>query len=507
MEKRSREGDLGDAISHAAVIKREADYFCDGPGPARLRYDDDGVPIVLHDSFPRATYRSRGREVKTAVHWGQRKLLISEMQLLTYYGTPGTRYWIVYVGAAPGSHLMFLDELYGGLHEWELIDPGRFDHRYGTLPAGQANRFRLRNEFFDNNAAYELAERRLVRAGCPGLSAVYRSIIQDALTADSVNEAAAPMTSTSGTNAEEARTEDIPIRYVAPLEPTEIGLRLLTRVASERCPMMFVSDVRSGSEKTCKQGDFDLHVHENMLAQEAWVDIVNPTFAMLKFRLPYAFTSKYSFEEKRQIVVPSKLPPQSLHSDGDLVLPVWTRPTSTECRLVVRQYAKKRLYDHKQFEDQMFFFNAVLRERVYFRHDFHGHEWVDHHFDGAAEVALLSRFVRARWASLTHGQGRNGAVMPQEAVLREVATLVERISSAIGSSFERAYENREAIHKGKAQRAGWVGETADRLAEARTLRSLPLWHRPLSDARQAPAAPYVWCLAPLPDESDMIEHT
>jgi cap3/cap4 methyltransferase len=443
-----------------------------------LMYSGGGlepVPISLPDdgSFPTLKYRSRGQAVKTAVHWGQRKLLISEMQLLTYFCLPKVSYWIVYVGAAPGSHLMFLDALYNGLHTWELIDPGQWDHRYSTLAADQAKRFVLRNEFFSNVPAYGLVQQRLCKARCPALSSVYNAVIQHEL--DEAADALLRSAVTDGSNAEAARTTDIPIKYEAPIQWTNRALELLLRVAADRCPMLFISDIRSGSEKVCKVGEFDLHVAENMRAQEAWCDIVNPTFAMLKFRLPYAFTSRYDFDLKRQVAVPSLLPPQSTHPTGTMLLPVWTRPTSTECRLVVPAYAGKRVYDHVTYEDQLFFFNSVLRERVHFPHPFHGHPWVDHHFDGAAEVRLLIAFVNQQRAA------RSAPLLGEssEAMRAAVAKLVEDISIAIGGSFEKAFANRESIHVGKAQRAGWMEETNARLAAARSRRAESFWRRAL----------------------------
>ena len=478
------------------------------------------VPTVLDATLPAAKYQSRGTVPKAACHWGQRKLLISEMQLLTYYCEPNTPYWIVYVGAAPGSHLMFLDRIYRGLHHWELVDPGQFDHRYATLEPAQRARFTLRSEFFDNAAAYRLAQMRLRRARCPALSACYGDVFAAGL------DPTAKVT--AGDDADAARTADIPIRYEPPLEPAQRGLALLLGVAGGRCKMLFVSDVRSGSDRVASTDkpvggqdkpsakvdekpkpkdmlQFEHHVFENMRAQQAWSDIVNATFAMLKFRLPFSFIQKYDHNLRRTVQTPTDLPRLVPLRRGELLLPVWTRPTSTECRHVIPENSPLVTYDSVAYEDQLFFFNAVLRESVHFPHALHGDEWVDHRFDGAAEVAVLSKFVRG-WRAV---DGRVCAVPAAEdaAVLAEVRALSDDVSTAIGSSFERAFQNRERIHVDKAQRAGWVDATRQRLDAARQRRAEPLWHRALTPAEaagaaaQPPSARVGACAPLLPDDA------
>eukprot|EP00961_Rhodomonas_salina_P002887 39493-Rhodomonas_salina.1 len=58
-------------------------------------------------------YRRRQGEEKTVVHWGQRKLLLSELEFLTAHGAAGAT--VVYAGAAPGTHTRYLLELFPDL--------------------------------------------------------------------------------------------------------------------------------------------------------------------------------------------------------------------------------------------------------------------------------------------------------------------------------------------------------------------------------------------------------
>jgi hypothetical protein len=160
------------------------------------------------------------------------------------------------------------------------------------------------------------------------------------------------------------------------------------------------------------------------------------------------------------------------------------------------------LYDRVEFEDAMFFFNTVLRERVHFDHalddaipppasssasDF---TCVDHRFDGAAEVRLLVHYLRRAQPELfssvgvsatpdteaagSNPPGSDGALSPlQNAVL----TLSRRISAEIGSSFGAAVDLREGVRMGKAARGGWVEATEALVRAQHAHRTRPWWWR------------------------------
>ncbi len=77
-------------------------------------------------------------------HLGQRKLMLSEIQFLTVYYSRNTRHpTVLYVGAAPGSHLLFLHALFPHV-KFMLYDGASFDARLRTRP----DVFELHNDFF-----------------------------------------------------------------------------------------------------------------------------------------------------------------------------------------------------------------------------------------------------------------------------------------------------------------------------------------------------------------------
>jgi hypothetical protein len=74
------------------------------------------------------------------IHWGQRKLLLSEIEFLTKFSVPGAT--VLYAGAAPGTHTLYLIELFPEL-KFVLVDPAPFSNKLKEGP-----QCLLRQEFF-----------------------------------------------------------------------------------------------------------------------------------------------------------------------------------------------------------------------------------------------------------------------------------------------------------------------------------------------------------------------
>ena len=62
---------------------------------------------ILAPDAEKMVYRQRKGEEKTVIHWGQRKLLICEIEFLTMFYRPrpanSPKQIVVYAGAAPGK--------------------------------------------------------------------------------------------------------------------------------------------------------------------------------------------------------------------------------------------------------------------------------------------------------------------------------------------------------------------------------------------------------------------
>lgn len=248
---------------------------------------------MLARNAPRRPYRRRRDDLKTVVHWGQRKLLLSEIEFLTKHGADCAR--IIYAGAAPGVHVPFLSSLFPHL-KFILVDPGDFCKKLG-----EAKNVEVRQEFFTAELAATLKEGELA-AG-------------------------------SGT--------------------------------------LFISDVRTADFKIMSREEVDSAIARDMAMQQEWVRLLQPRKAMLKFCLPYAAG-------------------KTEYLDGEIFLPVWGPPTTTETRLIT-DGAAVRAYDHSEYEEQMFYFNTVTRVKRY--HTPLVGEGLCESFDSASEMTILQEYL------------------------------------------------------------------------------------------------------------------
>jgi hypothetical protein len=106
---------------------------------------------VLKRDAPRKKYERRKGQKKTVIHWGQRKLLFSEIEFLTVYAPLHAT--VVYAGAAPGTHVAYLCDLFPTL-KFVLVDPEDFTVK-------ESPRVTIRQEFFTDTIAREYADRKV----------------------------------------------------------------------------------------------------------------------------------------------------------------------------------------------------------------------------------------------------------------------------------------------------------------------------------------------------------
>src|SRR3990167_8324090 len=206
---------------------------------------EPGVPFdrssqLIDENSQKLPYRRRKKEERTSVHHGQRKLLLSEIQFLTLFWNPKTvpKPVIVYAGAAPGTHIPFLGEMFPQF-TFHLYDPSRFSI---TTSA----KIIVHNEYFTDEIAHEWGGRNDV---------FFISDIR--------------------------RGFDIDDETVNP-NMTQEQVSVLEKEKSERME----------ATETSILGD--------MIMQENWTIIMNPVHALLKFRLPWANPGQPEFSEYLQ---------------------------------------------------------------------------------------------------------------------------------------------------------------------------------------------------------------
>ncbi len=115
---------------------------------------------ILDDTVPEMQYaRGYEKEHRIGVHWGQRKLHISEMEVLNeYYFDPIKRnnkpIMMIYVGSAPGDHLPLLSDMYPEV-KFILYDPRDFNQKLYNSPYD--TKFNIHQQLFMDADAKEIA--------------------------------------------------------------------------------------------------------------------------------------------------------------------------------------------------------------------------------------------------------------------------------------------------------------------------------------------------------------
>lgn len=110
--------------------------------------------IMNMTSDRRLPYRRRTHDRKTNVHWGQRKLLMSEIEFLTMYGELSST--VLYVGAADGQHIALLTHMFPK-HKFILYDPSPFHKCLKNL-----ENVEIHSELFLDHHVAQYADQRLL---------------------------------------------------------------------------------------------------------------------------------------------------------------------------------------------------------------------------------------------------------------------------------------------------------------------------------------------------------
>lgn len=113
---------------------------------------------VLTNEFKGEKYRRRKGENKTTVHFGQRKLLLSEIEFLTIVfqklEVTNKKIVLIYAGAAAGHHLPTLVDAFPFI-EYIFVDPAKFYINENNFKS----KVEIRQEFFTDKMANELRKK------------------------------------------------------------------------------------------------------------------------------------------------------------------------------------------------------------------------------------------------------------------------------------------------------------------------------------------------------------
>jgi len=118
-----------------------------------INHNDKIIPETTNDLTNQSQYLNDARDFQSRCHWGQKKLLLSEIQFLTKVcqklNTKSLKdYAVVYAGAAHGFHFPILYNLFPDLI-WLLYDPARFSKEARMHP--QKEKVKIFNQFFTDD--------------------------------------------------------------------------------------------------------------------------------------------------------------------------------------------------------------------------------------------------------------------------------------------------------------------------------------------------------------------
>lgn len=108
---------------------------------------------ILKNDFPKIKYFRGLKNPKSSLHWGQLKLLISEVQFFLNVMKENKKYTIIYVGAAIGIHIYILNKMFPN-NKWILYDKNKFYDKLHELPNIEIN-----NYYFTDDEAKKLKHR------------------------------------------------------------------------------------------------------------------------------------------------------------------------------------------------------------------------------------------------------------------------------------------------------------------------------------------------------------
>ena len=295
--------------------------------------------LTINERSMRAPYRQRTDENKTAIHWGQRKLHLGEVEFFTIYWDPQTilNPLCVYAGAAPGTHITLLAEMFPAF-TFHLYDPAPFD-------VAETDRIRLFKEYFTDEVAQRYAGRKDVFLVSDIRTADYKSLYRQSL-----------------------------------------AKRGITEYDNTGTPKGNYDLIRQ-SFKEAEVANED-QIWGDMTMQQNWILVMNPEHAFIKFRLPYVLDGNDRIVQ---------------YLKGIVYWQVWPPQTSTETRLKPIRNANGlyELADWStlEYEQWCFYHNTVDRERIVYSNPFTDtYDPIDYpellnDYDSVAEAIILKAYL------------------------------------------------------------------------------------------------------------------
>lgn len=139
-----------DSVDRAALFGSSNPHSEQNPVP---RLDIEHQRTIPESGYPELPYVQRGADERTTVHWGQRKLCMSEIEFF-HNSVPrdANNVVVIYAGAGPGTHLPLLFEKFP-LYKFVLVDPVKIEVE------ADVDRILVYQDFFTDKMAHEFGRK------------------------------------------------------------------------------------------------------------------------------------------------------------------------------------------------------------------------------------------------------------------------------------------------------------------------------------------------------------
>jgi hypothetical protein len=189
---------------------------------------------------------------------------------------------------------------------------------------------------------------------------------------------------------------------------------------------LFISDIRSvpdGVDYSQMTPELDIELEEDvkrdMDFQRCWCEIMEPSAAMLKFRLPYT-------------------PGVSEYLDGEIHFQAFASETSSETRLVIDKtrfpYGHPREYNHEEYENYLYRFNRCTRIQ-------------SDTCDADATIAPLFGDVPMSYDAHTFIQVVREYLAKHDHTNNRPGEIIYNVLQYLNTTFSRKYAQKKKIHE------------------------------------------------------------
>ena len=304
------------------------------------------------------------------LHWGQRKLLLSEIQFLAQH-LDKLKY-VIYAGAAPGNKAFWLSQLFPSI-KFILVDPVPFQM---YLDDGKVHRWVKHPDIVHLTVSKTKSQNR-IKSNYYSFMA-NRSVSYDARRPNDLNK----VSGVKLTNM--IKNTNYKVYVIEDLFTDSLAEKLKKLGDS-----LFISDIRSFTPSHGnKSGEItDLSIMWDMCQQMIWMKILNPVYSMVKFRGMYYddvsqnAVKAYNEHDPRMQNLRSVFDSAKIfgidfisnygkkiieYFPGTQNIQAWAPHKSGEVRLHISRENLKthHVYDQVAHDDSMFWFNIKHRPWV-----------------------------------------------------------------------------------------------------------------------------------------------